>query len=976
VVLLTVAALVPVALLATSSILLASHEVTSEVDKRVQATAAVSAVVIGERTSGLADLVESYAERPSLIDDLTAGRTGEAQVGTQLSGLASAQAASSAFLETVDGTALALEPPQPKVVGENFAYRAWFKGLEAAPDRPYVSTAFPSVAPGHPLVVTVAAFIRGANGRPIGVIGATYSLASLHSFSSSVARAEGITLTVTDRAGNLLSAGPRLGLVSLAANPGVRAALAGRTGLRDEDTTTTVTGGHGRVSVSAYAPVAGSGWTVTASVPRRVAFAGLNRLRATVLIITAVLVLVMLAGAAGLVGNNRRRRQSELRGDRQDRELSRLLASTDEGFLSIDGGGRLTAWSPPTEALLGWRAGEALGRSAIDLLIPADNRAYWADRQRFAELAGKRTDLTLLHRDGREIPFELGVWARDDGGGYSAFLHDITERVNTRAELEAARDQAMEGSKLKSEFLANMSHEIRTPMNGVIGMSGLLLETDLDVEQHDYAETVRSSADALLAVIDDILDFSKIEAGKLNVETVDFDLRRVVEESAVLLAARAQQDGLELTCLVDPALPTALAGDPGRLRQVLLNLLGNAVKFTVAGEVNLAARLVGEVVDDVVTVELTVRDTGIGMTDGTLKHLFEAFTQADSSTTRRFGGTGLGLAISYQLVELMGGELRVTSEPGVGSTFTAIVPFGLGTSRPEPLVPRDLDGMRVLIVDDNITNQRVVELMIAAWGCRPTSATGANRALELVVEATQQDDPFDLILADLHMPDLDGYDVARLVRADPRIAETPMVLLTSSGQRGETEKSLPAGIFGYLTKPIRSAQLHTTMELVSSAATRPGASLRNGVDVAGRTSTPGQDTDPIALSGAPTLLLVEDNAVNRKVFNAVLAKMGYTVDVAVNGREALARLETGRYGAVLMDCQMPVMDGYEATGELRRREGATGHTPVIALTASAMAKDRDRCMEAGMDDFVTKPLNAEKLATTLTYWLSDGDARP
>jgi PAS domain S-box-containing protein len=966
VVVLTVVALLPVALLAVSSIVLASNQVTSVVNKQVQTTAAVSSVVIGQQTTDLVALVHSYATRPSLVSGITAGAAGGAEVEANLASLAHAVPGISAtFIASDDGTSRATYPLEPTVIGKNFAYRDWYKGLVAT-GRPYVSNAIVTKEAGHPLAITVTDYVRAPDGHPVGILGVNYGLQSIAAFSASVGRAQGITLTVTDRIGTSLTAGGAHGLVSLADDPRVEAALAGRSGLLDY--APVVAGGsRGPKELSAYAPVAGTGWTVIASIPESVAFAGLVRLRETVLAITALLVLILLAGIRVMVRSDRRRRAFELQVQSRDRELARVVESTDEGFMSIDAAGAVTAWNARAEELYGWTTSDILGKSLADTVIPVDHRAdYKADLASYgagsiSTFVGKRVETTALHRDGHEIPVEIGMWAHDDGDGFSAFVHDITERVSTKAELESARDQAMQASLLKSEFLANMSHEIRTPMNGVIGMSGLLLNTDLDVEQRDYAETVCSSAEALLTVIDDILDFSKIEAGKLEVESVSFDLRSVMEESAALLAARAHQDGLELTCWIDPAMPAALEGDPGRLRQVLLNLLGNAVKFTSEGEVNMTARVTDDEVSDGVAVELSVRDTGIGMTQASLGHLFDAFMQAESSTSRRFGGTGLGLAISRQLVELMGGTLRVTSEPGVGSTFSAVIPFPIGIATANEVEAVALAGVRVLIVDDNVTNQRVLEDMVVGWGCIASTADGAEQAMRQLRDGADGAHRFDVILLDLNMPDIDGYGLAGMVRADLRLADSPMIMLTSSVPRNQGKSTEPTGIVAYLTKPVRAAQLRAAL---NSALAPPVEALQSPPHVA----------DPVPASAGPAadseiVLLVEDNVVNQKVFTAMLASIGYRVDIAVNGFEALEALDRGRYSAVFMDCQMPVMDGYQTTGKLREREGTDRHTLVIAVTASAMAADRARCLDAGMDDYLTKPIKTKDLAAKLHYWL-------
>jgi CheY-like chemotaxis protein len=399
------------------------------------------------------------------------------------------------------------------------------------------------------------------------------------------------------------------------------------------------------------------------------------------------------------------------------------------------------------------------------------------------------------------------------------------------------------------------------------------------------------------------------------------------------------------------------------LRQVLLNLVGNAVKFTSDGEVNMTAQLVGDDVDGIVTVELSVRDTGIGMSESTLEHLFDAFTQADSSTSRRYGGTGLGLAISRQLVELMGGTLHVTSAVGIGSTFSAVIPFPLGVVAEGAPETSDLTDVRVLIVDDNATNRLVLQEMVAGWGCTSSQARGADEALALLRTKVQEGEPIDVLLLDLSMPDIDGLALARMVRADPRLAQVPMIMLTSSAQRREAESAKQAGIVAYLTKPVRSAQLRTAMQgaLGPMLMAPDGAELSMGHDGGDREAS-------ASMAAARTVLLVEDNVVNQKVLSAMLGSIGYRVDSVATGVDALKALDRHHYEAVLMDCQMPEMDGYQTTQELRQREGSVRHTHVIAVTASAMAADRARCLDAGMDDYLTKPIKSKDLAAKLMYW--------
>jgi PAS domain S-box-containing protein len=658
---------------------------------------------------------------------------------------------------------------------------------------------------------------------------------------------------------------------------------------------------------------------------------------------------------------------------RSEEQFRALLEATPEALIISDEDGRIQLVNAQAERLLGYPRAEMVGQP-VEILVPERIRARHPDlRRRYLTNAavrpmGSGMELAAVRKDGTEFAVEISLspLKSPDGRGtlVCSSLRDITDRKRAEDELRAAKAKAEDATKAKSAFLATMSHEIRTPMNGIMGMTELALDTDLTAEQRDYLNTVKSSADALLTIINDILDFSKIEAGRIELDAVEFLLRDTLADTLGPLALRASTKGVELAYDVHPDVPDALIGDIHRLRQVVVNLVGNAVKFTSHGEIVVSIAVAQRTADGVM-LEVAVRDTGIGIDPAAAQRLFKAFEQAETSTTRKYGGTGLGLAISRQLVELMGGQIRLESAPGVGSTFTFNVLLKVGTPRASATsedAARMLEGKTALIVDDNQTNRRIVEAMLGHWGLRTMSAEGGSAALAALDRTENAGRPVSLIITDLHMPGMDGFDFTRAVRDRAATAALPVIMLTSSASPGDQARSAELGVAARLIKPVKQSLLLDNIVRVLAGAQRREAAAP---------AAPG--AAPAAGARSLRVLLAEDNLVNQRFAVRVLAGAGHEVVVANNGREAVDLWASAPFDVVLMDVQMPEVDGLDATRQIRQREAGSGRrTPIIAMTANAMAGDREMCLSAGMDGYVAKPVKKELLFTEIARILKGG----
>ncbi len=641
-------------------------------------------------------------------------------------------------------------------------------------------------------------------------------------------------------------------------------------------------------------------------------------------------------------------------------QLEGILSIADDAIVSMDAMHRIVFFNRGAELVFGYTAAEVIGQP-LEMLLPERYRqihrahvSFFDEAKGSSRRMGERGEIIGRRKDGAEFPAEASIsrLVSDDKALFTAILRDVTERHRQNEELRCAKEEAEAATKAKSMFLANMSHEIRTPLNAVIGMTGLLLDTTISEEQKDYAETIRASGEALLAIINDILDYSKIELGRLELERQPFDLRRLIEESLDLLAPAAAEKNLNLAYLIDDSVPATVVSDVTRLRQILVNLLSNATKFTARGEVLLSVDATALDGGDQ-RIHFAVRDTGIGIPEDRLGHLFQSFSQVDASTTRKYGGSGLGLAISRRLAEMMDGSMWVESHLGHGSTFHLALRVQAGGKVLAQNYLQDrsavMTGRRMLVVDDNMTNRRILVKQALLWGMLPSAAASGAEALDLIRHGHM----FDVAILDMSMPEMDGLALALEIRRHRTPGALPLVMLTSMANRAKSRDVDRVGFAAYLNKPIKPTQLFDVLLNVMNVSPSPTKVADDEAD--------GRLADELPLS----ILVAEDNAINQKVMVRMLAHLGYRADLAASGVEALDAVERQCYDVILMDVHMPEMDGLEASRRLRARF-ASGQGPrIIAMTANAMPGDRENCLAAGMDGYLSKPIERRELRAAL-----------
>lgn len=699
-----------------------------------------------------------------------------------------------------------------------------------------------------------------------------------------------------------------------------------------------------------YAPISSCGWGFAARITEAEAMADANKqiaMTAVTLLLSLLLIFASIWFVAGLIA----------RAQERVRLQGAALESAANAIVITDADGTISWVNPAFTELTGYTRDEAIGASPRVLRSGKHPKEFYrgmwetirAGKIWHDELVNRRKDGTLYDEEMTITPVTEG---ESEITHYVAIKQDVTLRKEAEEELRRAREAAEEANRSKSAFLANMSHEIRTPMNGIMGMTDLALDTDLTNEQREYLTTVKSSAESLLTLLNDILDFSKIEAGKLELDPIEFELRNGLADTLNTLAVRAHSKHLELACHVESNVPDALVGDVHRLRQIIVNLVGNAIKFTEYGEVVVHVALESDTADNV-ELRFSVEDTGVGIPEDKLGRIFRPFEQADSSTTRRFGGTGLGLAISTQLVELMDGRIWAESTRGEGSQFRFIARFGRGHAKSKPQAERklgDLKGTPILVVDDNQTNRRILEEMLKNWEMEPIVVESGQEALRALDQTRNAGKAVALILSDVNMPEMDGFELAAKVNASPLHSGTKLILLTSASRAGDSKRCRELGVSSHLMKPVKQSAL---LDAIAGAVGVAVVEDRPAKTPGGVEQEDEGGTKPLRV------ILAEDNPVNQKFAVRVLEKKGHAVQVANNGKEAIDAWRNGTCDVILMDVQMPEMDGFEATARIREQESSEERrTPIIAMTAHAMKGDRERCLEAGMDGYVTKPIKA------------------